>query len=130
MVMNRPNDSTEHVEQELRSAYLCGCRLLQWMDGRLPVDRKSCMMRGMEQADWYNACSLMVSAGVIDSRLALLVSMPEAMTQLRLYFDTQLLGVKINSGVSQSPPADDNEDNFRAGPQIELGQVSSVICCN
>ena len=88
--MSKHLESNEFAEQELRSAYLCGCRLLQWMAERLPVDRRSCMMRGMEQVEWYSACSLLVGAGVIDSRLFLRVSLPKALKTLRQHFEELL----------------------------------------
>lgn len=70
----------------LRLTYLYSCRILQWSAERLPIDRRSCLMRGMPQSDWYRGCNLLISAGVLDSRLAMTDSTSEALAHLKKHY--------------------------------------------
>lgn len=90
------------TKQMLQSQYLCSCRLLQWSAERLPIDRRSCAMRGMGFEEWHHACSMLISAGIITSQLLLEMPPSDALHQLRDYFDT-LLGYRRNEVVSHRP---------------------------
>lgn len=71
-------------QSALRNASVCSIRLLQWMSERLPIDRESSMMRGMASHEWENAYQLLIAAGVVDSNFVLLMSIPDALSRLRM----------------------------------------------
>lgn len=80
----------EYARLELQTVYLCSCRLLQWMTERLPVDRRSSAMRGMGFQDWYNACNLLISIGIINSQLTLQRQITDALPELHQYLKNGL----------------------------------------
>lgn len=80
----------EYAGFELQTVYLCSCRLLQWMAERLPIDRRSSAMRGMDLQDWYKACDLLISIGIINSQLMLQRQIADALPELRQFLKNAL----------------------------------------
>ncbi len=110
------------AKYELQCQYLCSCRLLQWMAERLPIDRRSSAMRGMKLEDWHGACTMLISAGVINSKLTLQMPMPDALTRLRTHFDEQLPQLCTNID-DQLQDELDNETSTG-----KLGQATAYSC--
>ena len=73
-------------ERELRKAFLCACRILQWAGERLPVDLASCKMRGMAEPIWDRARILLIDSGAMDAQLSLLVSPTHGQELLQAHF--------------------------------------------